>query len=91
MEAIEIRVLARFKFINPCTEDQKKMWRILSDQNKVGLDDCEIEKIVNFRGNLTGRDIKNILKLAIVMASNAKKKVDLGTIKFVSEFKQSDS
>jgi SpoVK/Ycf46/Vps4 family AAA+-type ATPase len=89
-EAIESRVMARFKFKNPCIEDQKKLWRILSDQNKAGLDDKEIERIVNMRGNLTGRDIKNILKLSMVMASNAQKTVDCEMIKFVSEFKQSE-
>ena len=61
----------------------------MSNQNKVGLTDREISMIVNEQSNLSGRDIKNLLKLSMVAAANKQGRVTPELVKFVSRFKQS--
>ena len=88
-DAIISRTTARFEYEMPSEEDQIKLWTVMSEQNKVGLTDHEIAKIVNDQPNLSGRDIKNLLKLSMVAAANKKGRVTPELVKFVSRFKQS--
>ena len=88
-DAIISRTTARFRYEMPSTEDQIKMWRIMSDQNKVGLSDDDIMIIVQRLPDLSGRDIKNLMKLSMVSAANKGGKVTPEIVLFVSKFKQS--
>jgi hypothetical protein len=88
-DAIISRTTARFTYEMPSLEDQVRLWRVMSDQNEVGLTDDEINQIVKAMPNLSGRDIKNLLKLSMVMAMNQKGRVTPGIVKFVAKFKQS--
>jgi AAA+ superfamily predicted ATPase len=88
-DAIISRTTARFLYETPSEADQKQLWRVLADQNKVELTDEEIDKIYANQPNLSGRDIKNLLKLAMVAAVSLGHKVTPRTIRFVSQFKQS--
>lgn len=90
-DAIISRMTARFVYEMPGIEDQKKLWAVLGSQNKVGLTAFEIEKIVSEIPDLSGRDIKNLLKLAMVAAANKGGRVTPAIIKFVSRFKASRS
>ena len=88
-DAIISRTTARFEYEMPSVEDQIKIWKVMNEQNKVGLTDHEISRIVNEQPNLSGRDIKNLLKLSMVAAVNKKDRVTPEIVKFVSRFKQS--
>jgi len=88
-DAIVSRTTARFMYEMPGPEDQIKLWTVMSEHNKVGLTKGEIEVIVRKLPNLSGRDIKNLLKLSMVMSANSGTRVIPETVFFVSKFKQS--
>ena len=88
-DAIISRTTARFTYEMPSESDQVRMWEVMSEQNVVGLTGEEIVKIVKMMPNLSGRDIKNLLKLSMVMAANQKGRVTPDIVKFVAKFKQS--
>lgn len=88
-DAIISRLTARFRYAKPSKEEQAELWRILARQNGVDISDSEIELVVDSNPNLSGRDIKNLLKLAYVAALKRGGKVTAGLISYVSRFKQS--
>jgi AAA+ superfamily predicted ATPase len=88
-DAIISRTTARFTYEMPSESDQVRMWKVMSEQNVVGLTGAEIVRIVKMMPNLSGRDIKNLLKLSMVMAVNQKGRVTPEIVKFVAKFKQS--
>ena len=87
-DAIVSRLTARFRYQKPSVEDQKKLWDILSKQNGVELDTDEVDRIIKVLPGLSGRDIKNLLKLAYVMSLKRGCAVDADLLKFVAQFKQ---
>ena len=90
-DAIISRLTARFRYKNPTADEQEQLWRVLASQNKIDLPESEIKVIVKSMRNLSGRDIKNLLKLAYVASlKKGSGKVSAETIKYVSRFKQSD-
>ena len=87
-DAIVSRLTARLTYEMPGEPEQKELWRILAAQNGVALSSGEREEIVKMLPGLSGRDIKNMLKLAIVVGR--KRDGDLlSNLQFVSRFKQS--
>lgn len=88
-DAIISRTTARFLYERPDKKDQRKLWQVMSEQNKVKLTDDEIDSILKELPHLSGRDIKNLMKLAMIMAANKGNRVTPDIIKFVSRFKQS--
>jgi SpoVK/Ycf46/Vps4 family AAA+-type ATPase len=87
-DAIISRLTARFRYTAPSKEDQTQLWRILADQNAIKLSDIEIGKIVKGTPNLSGRDIKNLLKLAFVAEIKSGKPITAETVARVSKFRQ---
>jgi SpoVK/Ycf46/Vps4 family AAA+-type ATPase len=63
-DAIVSRLTARINYELPSEENQCKLWMILSEQNGVKLGKAELSKILASHPRLSGRDIKNLLKLA---------------------------
>jgi len=88
-DAIISRTTARFAYEMPDVNDQVRLWTVMSDQNKAGLTAEEIAEIVEALPDQSGRDIKNLLKLSMVMAANRNGRVTPEIVKFVSKFKQS--
>lgn len=88
-DAIISRTTARFRYEMPSLNDQLKLWTVMSEQNKVDLTKDEIIAIMEALPDLSGRDIKNLMKLAMVMAANKQTRVTPEIVKFVSRFKQS--
>jgi AAA+ superfamily predicted ATPase len=87
-DAIISRLTARFRYEVPNINDQRKLWRILADQNNIKLADAEIEIIVLRMQKLSGRDIKNLLKLAFVAEIRTGKPVTASTVERVAKFRQ---
>ena len=88
-DAIVSRCTARFRYKNPEPEDQVRLWKVLSAQNGIELPESEIRLVVARMSKLSGRDIKNLLKLAYVASLRKKEPVTAGLITFVERFKQS--
>lgn len=89
-DAIVSRVTARFRYKHPTPEEQIKLWRVLADQNGIELSDTEIKLIVAKHKDMSGRDIKNLLKLAYVAGMKRGTGVTAGLVDYVSRFKQSE-
>ncbi len=89
-DAISSRATAKLVYKNPTPEDQLKLWFILSKGCKVPLPAATINAIVEKHPDLTGRDIKNLLKLSVMLASSRKEKeITLELVSYVRQFKQS--
>ena len=86
-DAIVSRVTARFRYKTPSREEQIRLWKVLAEQNGMKIDDGEVALIVESNKHLTGRDIKNVLKLAYVQAMKKKCEVTSGLVTYVSRFK----
>lgn len=86
-DAVASRCIAKINYQMPNVEDQKKIWKILSTVAEVEIKDKEIDKIVGLHNKCTGRDIKNLLKLAIMISEKKKKPITAETISYVKRFK----
>lgn len=88
-DAIASRATAKLVYKKPDVKAQFKLWLILSKGSKIPMDVEDITKIVEKHDDLTGRDIKNLLKLATMLAM--KRGGDTITpelITYVRQFKQ---
>lgn len=88
-DAIASRCVARIDYGVPSAVDQKRIWQILSETSGVPIAADVIDAVVAQYPKLTGRDVKNLLKLAYLVAKAAKKPIDVETIERVMKFRQS--
>lgn len=88
-DAIISRCVARIDYTPPSVDDQKRIWRILADTAGVSLSDETIGVITEQHSDLSGRDIKNLLKLGRMFARAEKKAVTVETITYARRFKPS--
>ncbi len=86
-DAIASRCIARIDYDIPSVEDQKKIWRILSATSNIAVSEDVIEQIADKYPNLSGRDVKNLLKLAKLVSESRKCEINLDVIRFVKRFK----
>jgi ATP-dependent 26S proteasome regulatory subunit len=87
-DAITSRCIARINYKYPPAEDLRRIWRILADVAKIPLTDKTIVKLVGMWPHLSGRDVKNLLKLAsLVVSARKAKEVTPEMITFVKTFK----
>ncbi len=86
-DAIVSRLTARFQYRMPSVDEQKQLWRVLGAQNGVHMPDDDINEVVQRLPDLSGRDIKNLLKLALVAAETAER-VTPDLLVQVSRFRQ---
>jgi len=86
-DAVASRCVARITYGVPSIEDQEKIWRVLSQSTGVKIEEKELKKILAEHMNLTGRDIKNLVKLAIMVSGSKKEPITSKTIEFVKQFK----
>lgn len=87
-DAIISRLTARFIYQNPDYMSQMKLWKVLAGQNGIKLVDGDIKLIVDKYPKLSGRDIKNLLKLAYVVSLKNNSPVDLSLISSIAKFRQ---
>ena len=85
-DAVASRCVARITYTMPTPDEQRRIWRILADATGAEIADDAIEQIV-FAGNLSGRDIKNLLKLSLLMRPG--EPVAFETVEFVKKFRPS--
>lgn len=84
-DAIASRCVARLNYEAPTPTDQARIWRILADGSGAALSNSDIKTIVTENPALTGRDVKNLLKLAMLMAKG--KLITASDVEYVKQFK----
>ena len=90
-DAITSRCIAKLHYDPPSVENQARIWRILADLNKIVLSDKDIKKIAKAHPTLTGRDVKNLLKLSSFISQASKKPITMETVEFAMQFKPTDT
>jgi len=90
-DAVASRCVARLNYKIPSAEDQAKIWRVLADISKVDLSDEIIQQVVVDNPDLSGRDVKNLLKLACLISNSREIPISVKIVKFVRQFKPTQS
>ncbi len=85
-DAVASRCIARVEYTAPNKADAKSIWKIQADVQGVPVSDSVINETVKKYPELTGRDIKNIMKLA-KLVHTGKSSISIGTIDFCKKFK----
>lgn len=86
-DAILSRCTARVPYSVPEPEEQEAIWMNLTNENKLGMSKQVIRKIVKDHPKFSGRDIKNVLKLAMMVARDRNCEIDSELIDEVKQFK----
>lgn len=86
-DAILSRCTARIPYQVPDELHQHKIWAVLSETNNIELSKKTIHKIVDKHPHLSGRDIKNLLKLASIVAQDRGVEIDEELITEMKIFK----
>lgn len=86
-DAIASRCIARIDYAPPSAANQQKIWQILAGVMDVHIPRATIINIAAKFPHLTGRDVKNLLKLAALVSSADGRPIDLATVEFVMRFK----
>lgn len=71
-DAILSRCTIRIPYSVPSVEDQKKIWKTLAEANGFEMSDEQVENITDFHNDLSGRDIKNLMKLCLMLHNDPK-------------------
>lgn len=85
-DAIMSRKTAHIQYEMPTEENQMKIWRVLADEYRVDMTDKLIKEVVETFPNLSGRDIKNHLKLGKLLALKMEKPVDLQLFTYIHKY-----
>lgn len=83
-DAIASRCIARIDYSVPPREDLKQIWRTLADNAGMKISDGTIETAVENYPRMSGRDVKNTLKL--IMAREDGQLVSFDAIKRAAKF-----
>lgn len=85
-DAIASRCIARLAYETPDAVDAARIWRVLVDVSGATMTDETIAKVVELNPGMSGRDIKNILKLAGLM-NGADTGITVEHVEYVKQFK----
>lgn len=84
-DAVASRCTAKLVYTNPTYAEQRRIWRVLVDVAKADMDDAVIDAVARANPELSGRDVKNLLKLAMLVSKD--QPITTKTITFVKQFK----
>lgn len=85
-DAIVSRCIARINYAKPTPDEQKQIWRVLADINSIALSDEYVSTFVERHPKLTGRDIKQLLKLGVLHSAKDGGHITPEVLDFVSQF-----
>ena len=89
-DAVASRCLARITYQIPTKENQARIWSTLAETAGIKLVKAEIDKVVAQFPKLSGRDVKNLLKLGSMVSAANGEALTANTIAFVKRFKPTD-
>lgn len=84
-DAIASRCIAKLDYTIPSASDEGKIWAILAESSGVKLSASTIKEIIKAHPALSGRDVKNLLKLAMLQSKG--EAITPKSIDFVRQFK----
>lgn len=85
-DAIASRCIARVDYEHPTEIQQVEIWKILAASSGIKLSDDIIKNFTEKHNEFSGRDIKNILKLANLKAINDDSSITFETLDYVKRF-----
>lgn len=87
-DAIASRCVARIHYDLPSPDRQAAIWAVQAKMNNASFPPKEIATVVKQYPDCSGRDIKNLMKLALLVAeARQEKHITAKTIEFVKRFK----
>lgn len=89
-DAITSRCIAKLEYYPPSWKGQIRIWKTLTKLNNLNMRDHEMEKVATKYKQLSGRDVKNLIKLASFVNSN-NEPITLETIEFCLQFKPTET
>ena len=87
-DAIVSRLTARVTYTLPNEEERAKIWKMLAFENGLTLSENLVSQLCDKFPDTSGRDIKNILKLAKLVSAKDGYKMTFDLIKRLMKFKQ---
>jgi len=85
-DAIMSRGTAWIRYDIPDRDRAIHIWKVLSTQYRAVLEEADIVKLVDTFKAISGRSIKNLLKLAMLLSARKKQPVTVSSIQYVSQF-----
>lgn len=86
-DAIASRCIVRIRYGAPGPDMQYRIWKNLARLNGIELEKGSVKQFVEAHPNISGRDVKNLLKLASFVAKADKKPIDYAALEFALQFK----
>lgn len=86
-DAIASRCVARIDYKAPDVPNQELIWHILAENAGIKITSDVIHAVAEKFTDLTGRDVKNLLKLAKLVSDSRGCEISLDVIRFVRRFK----
>ena len=85
-DAIASRCIAKIDYQYPTPEEQRKIWQILSATSEISIDMEIVEQFIAKYPVTSGRDIKNLLKLANLIGKSTGSDISMDTLESVVRF-----
>jgi len=89
-EAIVSRCIAMIKYYHPHANDRHKIWKVMTQQFSLEIDESLISELVTIFPDATGRDIKGLTKLVIKFCLHKNIPADIEVFKRCSIFRGMD-
>ena len=89
-EAIISRCIALIKYRPPEADARRRIWRVMTDQFQLAVDDTQIERLSALFPGASGRDIKGLAKLVAKYCHQKQVPPDLDAFKRCSVFRGLD-
>jgi SpoVK/Ycf46/Vps4 family AAA+-type ATPase len=86
-DAILSRCIARIQYDAPTPDNQKLIWKVLAGTAGIDIKDSVIDQVVARFPKMSGRDVKNLLKLAKLVSDARECAITEDVIRFVKRFK----
>ena len=85
-DAIISRATAHFRYHPPGEKLLPKIWAVLAKSHGMNLSTSDINQLVSMWPNIVGRDVKNMIRLAMMSANATGEPATVDTIETVSQF-----
>jgi hypothetical protein len=89
-EAIISRCIAMIRYHPPAADDRHQIWRVMTDQFALHVDEALIEQLVDLFPTATGRDIKGLAKLVAKFCQHKQVEAGIDIFKRCSVFRGMD-
>jgi hypothetical protein len=86
-DAIASRCVVALHYRLPNADQQAEIWRNLAKLNKLTVADKDIKAFITKHPRVSGRDVKNLLKLASFIAQSEDRLIDIQALEFALEYK----